>query len=81
MTRKHFSKLSEPIQYRLLLLKGVCIAERSAGNVLLLLFQIDRFYVEIAFDHDSDEILSSRSFEDTAELGPYLEDIIPPMGE
>lgn len=80
MTRKYFSKLSEPTQYRLLLLKGVCIAERSAGNVLLLLFQIDRFYVEIAFDNDSDDILSARSFEDTAELGPYLEDIIPPVG-
>lgn len=81
MTRKYFSKLSEPIQYRLLLLKGVCIAERSDGNLLLLLFQIDHFYVEIAFDNDSDEILSSRSFEDMAELGPYLEDIMPPMGE
>lgn len=79
MTRKYFSKLSEPIQYRLLLLKGVCIAERTVGNTLLLLFQIDRFYVEIAFDNNSDEVLSSRSFEDTAELGPYLDDIMPPL--
>lgn len=79
MTRKYFSKLSEPIQYRLLLLKGVCIAERSVGNTLLLLFQIDRFYVEIAFDNNSEEVLSSRSFEDTAELGPYLDDVMPPL--
>jgi hypothetical protein len=77
MTRNNFSKLSEPIQYRLLLLRGVCIAERMAGDVLLLLFQIDGFYVEIAFDNYSDEVLSARSFEDTAELSPYLNDILP----
>lgn len=77
MTRNNFSKLSEPIQYRLLLLRGVCIAERMAGDVLLLLFQIDSFYVEIAFDNYSDEVLSARSFEDTAELAPYLNDILP----
>lgn len=79
MTRKYFSKLSEPIQYRLLLLKGVCVAERTAGDVLLLLFQIDNFYVEVAFDNHSDEVLSARSFEDTAELTPYLKDILPPL--
>lgn len=79
MTRKYFSKLSEPIQYRLLLLKGVCVAERTVGNMLLLLFQIDHFYVEVAFDNNSDEVLSARSFEDTAELGPYLDDVMPPI--
>lgn len=79
MTRKYFSKLSEPIQYRLLLLKGVCVAERTVGNTLLLLFQLDHFYVEVAFDNNSDEVLSARSFEDTAELGPYLDDVLPPM--
>ena len=78
MTRKYFSRLSEPIQYRLLLLKGVCVAERTVGNTLLLLFQLDQFYVELSLDKDSDEILSARSFEDTAELGPYLKDILPP---
>lgn len=77
MTRNNFSKLSEPIQYRLLLLRGVCIAERMAGDVLLLLFQIDSFYVEIAFDNYSDEVLSARSFDDTTELAPYLNDILP----
>jgi hypothetical protein len=79
MTRKYFSKLSEPIQYRLLLQKGVCVAERMDGHTLLLLFQIDGFYVELAFDNFSDEVLSSRSFEDTAELGPYLEGIVPAL--
>lgn len=79
MTRKNFSKLSEPFQYRLLLLKGVCIAERTAGPVLLLLFQLEDFYVELAFDNRSNEILSARSFDDTAELGPYLKDILPPI--
>jgi hypothetical protein len=79
MTRNHFSKLSEPIQYRLLLLRGVCVAERMAGDVLLLLFQIDSFYVEIAFDNYSDEVLSARSFEDTTELAPYLNNILPTL--
>jgi hypothetical protein len=75
MTRKYFSKLSEPNQYRRLLLKGVCIAERTQEGILLLLFQLDRFYVEVAFDNHSDEVLSARSFEDTDELWPYLKEI------
>jgi hypothetical protein len=77
MTQLYFSKLAERIQYRLLLLNGVCIAERTAGDVLLLLFQLEHFYVEIAFDNHSDDVVSARSFEDTAELAPYLEGILP----
>ena len=79
MTRNYFSKLSEPVQYKLLLMKGVCVAERTDGDELLLLFQLDHFYVEVALDCHSDVVLSARSFEDTAELGPYLEGILPDL--
>lgn len=79
MTRNYFSKLSEPMQYRRLLLKGVCIAERVEGDSLLLLFQLDGFYVEVALDNHSDEVLSARSFEDSSELDPYLDDIRLPF--
>lgn len=74
MTRKHFSRLSEPLKYRQLLLKGVCIAERTEEGTLLLLFQLDHFYVEVALDNHSNEVLTARSFEDAAELEPYLKD-------
>lgn len=74
MTEKYFSKLSEPVQLRQLLLNGVCIAERIHEDTLLLLFQLETFYVEVAFDNHSDEVLTARSFEDTAELEPYFED-------
>lgn len=73
MTLKYFRKLSESKQFRRLLVKGVCIAERSNDEAQLLLFQVDSFYVEIAFDKTTDEVLRSRHFEGTDELLPYLE--------
>ena len=75
MTLKYFRKLSESKQFRRLLQKGVCIAERTTGEAQLLLFQVDAFYVEVAFDNDTTEVLRVRHFEDGDELQPYLKDI------
>ena len=75
MTLKYFRKLSESTQYRRLLVKGVCVAERLSDEAQLLLFQLDKFYVEVAFHKDTDEAMSTKSFEDTDELEPYLRQI------
>ena len=75
MTLQHFNSLNEHIQYRNLLLNGVCLTDRDVDDICVLLFQLDQFYVEVFFDKHSDEILRSRSFENIDELQPYLEKI------
>lgn len=75
MTLQHFNTLSENIQHRKLLLNGICLADRITDDSWALLFQIDKFYVEVFFNNDGDEIIGTRCFEDTDELEPYLEKI------
>lgn len=75
MTLQYFRKLSETKQFRRLLTKGVCVGERLTDDTQVLLFQLDRFYVEVAFTKDTDEPVSARSFESTDELTPYLQQI------
>lgn len=75
MLLKHFQKLSEGIQFRELLVKGVCIGERRYKDSLVLLFHMNRFYAEVYFDPLTDEVITTRSFESTDELQPYLEQI------
>lgn len=75
MTLKYFRKLSETKQFRRLLTKGVCVGERITHDEQILLFQLDRFYVEVAFNKNTDEAVSARSFENTDELTPYLNQI------
>jgi hypothetical protein len=72
MTLQHFNSLNQNIQYRNLLLNGVCLTDRFIEDTCVLLFQLDHFYVEVFFDKHSDEILKSRSFESTDDLQPYL---------
>lgn len=73
MTLQQFSRLSEHEQFRNLLVRGVCIADRKTDEHLVLLFQLDRFYVEVYFNLYCDEITELKLFEDVEELSPYLE--------
>jgi hypothetical protein len=73
MTLQHFQILSQDYKYRDLLLKGEFLMSRDTEKECTLLFQLEEFYVEIYFDQECNKILSSRSFQDTDELSPYLE--------
>jgi hypothetical protein len=75
MTLHHFKALTQDKQYRNLLLNGVCLASRDTEENCILLFQLDNFYVEVYFDKNCDEIIYSRSFQDTDELYPYIDHI------
>jgi hypothetical protein len=72
MTLQQFKALSQNMQYRNLLLNGVCLTSRDTADSCILLFQLSDFYIEIYFDRNCDEIIESRSFRDTDELQPYL---------
>lgn len=75
MTLKYFQKLCEQKQFRRLIQKAVCVGERRTDEAQVLLFQLNFFYVEVFFHHETDEVTAVRSFENTDELSPYLEAI------
>lgn len=75
MTLQYFRKLAENKQYRCVLEKGAYVTERNQGDALVMLFQIDQFYIEIFFQIDTDELLGAYCFQNTDELQLYLEQI------
>lgn len=75
MKLKYFQKLCAHKQHRRVLEKGVCVGERREHSTQVLLFQIDLFYIEVAFQDHSDEVVGIRSFAGDEALDPYLLDI------
>ena len=73
MTIQSFTALSQDIQHRNLLLNGEFLADRSTEEAQILLFQLDRFYVEVYFSPYDDEVAYTHSFEGADGLAPYLE--------
>lgn len=71
----YFQKLREHQQQRRVLEKGIFVGERRGDNAQVLLFQIDQFYIEVAFQDHSDIVTGVRSFELGEDLNPYLLDI------
>ena len=72
MTLQHFKALATDKQRKALLQKGAFVADRITSAFCVYLFQIDKFYVEIFFTKESDDIVWIKSFENTDELEPYL---------
>jgi hypothetical protein len=54
---------------------GVFLAERNDGCFRISLYQVNDFYVEIYYHKTRYFYICIRSFEDVAELFPYLQDI------
>jgi hypothetical protein len=79
MTIQQFNILMEDMQHKYLLMKGECIGSRETAENCILLFQLEGFYVEVFFDKYCDDIIYSRTFENTEELQPYLEHLNIPI--
>jgi hypothetical protein len=75
MTFQQFTTLSQHIQLRNLILDGEYISDRVLDEHHVLLFQRGRFYVEVMFNPQGDEVLSTRSFDNVEELDPYLQEV------
>jgi hypothetical protein len=75
MTLPQFNTLKNNEQLHHVLIQGACIGERATDEHLVLLFQLRKFYVEVFFTPDCDEIIDSKSFDDLDELQPYLEKV------
>ncbi|MEI6949855.1 hypothetical protein V9K67_21895 [Paraflavisolibacter sp. H34] len=74
MTLFEFNALRQEEKIRLLF-GAVRLAHREDDRHLILLFQIDGFYVEVYKDKEQYEFARIRSFTSTDPLDPYLEDI------
>ncbi|WP_132055827.1 hypothetical protein [Pseudocnuella soli] len=70
-----FSLLSQHDQMDLIYTTGVYLGKYKFGRVVKVLYQLDYFYIEIAYRKYRSHIESVRCFESTEPLDPYLERI------
>lgn len=75
MTHQHFSALSKLSQQEVVLKEGIFIADRLCGSFLVVLYQVDTFYVEIFYLRSNYTIFLLKSFTSTDLLEPYLQHI------
>jgi hypothetical protein len=68
-----FKEFDKPTQIDLTIENGVLIDHRQEQDELLLLFQLESFYVELTYLEAREEILAIYSSEDDGILEPYLE--------
>ena len=82
MTLYEFNMLDEMEQAEAIW-DAVCIDGRDDQEHKILLYQIDKFYVEVYYHKEYNVIRRFRSFESTDQLEPYLKkiDLIQKLGE
>ena len=68
-----FQRLDQQRQLDLAMSRGVYLMDYSKYNVVVRLFQLDRFYAEVYSRCDDGEVIMIHGFEDTRYLEPYLE--------
>jgi hypothetical protein len=72
ITLLQFKRLTVEKQVDVLLTEGCLIARRTNRTHLVMLYQIDAFYVEIYYDRKLDLFTDLKSFLNTRLLEPYL---------
>ena len=75
MTLQHYNAMNQEKQRWWVLHKGVYLTNRKTRDFTVFLFALEAFYIELYFYNANDLVFLIKSFEDTAELEPYLEDI------
>lgn len=75
MNLVQFNSLNDTEQAETLLEKGVCVAELFYKEFKILLYQVNRFYVEVYYHITYDMIQGFRGFESMTALDPYLQSI------
>jgi hypothetical protein len=74
MTLGEFRTLDD-IEKQEAIWEGTHIGTRYDEHHSILLFQIDSFYVEVFYHHQSEVIKKYRSFRSVEQLAPYLRQI------
>lgn len=52
--------------------QGTFLADREENGLIVRLYSLDAFYVEVFFDDRANKILRLRAFDHTGQLVPYL---------
>ncbi len=75
MTLNEFRSRSKYVQQLIVKHHGVFLSQRKSTDQDILLFQIDGFYVEVAYERRSQKATLLQSFDDLDQLEPYLQKI------
>jgi len=75
MTMYDFQLLPEQQQVELLYHSGVYIGKRREGISIILLYQLESFYVEVVYRKYRSHVKRLHCFDSTELLDPYLEQI------
>lgn len=75
MSLKQFSRMDKAQQRIYLLTQGTFLAERRTGMYDLMLYELEGFYVEVAFYTRTNKVAFFKTFTNTDSLAPYLSNI------
>jgi hypothetical protein len=75
MTITDFSTLSLTDQLEILYTDGVHLGKRKADNLTVILYQFERWYVEIYYEKYRQKVKFLRCTDSGEILNPYLDDI------
>lgn len=75
MTMSEFRLLSEPDKIAIIYEDGVYIGKRKEAGISILIYQLDKFYVEVYYRVYRKNIWKLRCSSSTTILDPYLEQI------
>mgnify|MGYP003576844208 CR=1 FL=1 len=75
MTLQEYKALKPDEQTNFLSRTGVSVAERMVGPYLIVLYQVEGFYVEVFYNKDNYQMVKLVSFYNTMLLEPYLSQI------
>lgn len=68
-----FQRLDQQSQLDAAMARGVYLMHYTKYNVVVRLFQVDRFYAEVYSRSEDGEVIMIHAFEDMRYLEPYLE--------
>lgn len=75
MTLEEFACLKEVDKPLMVQQKGVQISDRFEPEFFIALYQLESFYVELFYHHQTNKVVYARSFTSTNGLKPYLDNI------
>ncbi|MGE5518958.1 MAG: hypothetical protein ACM3VS_03450 [Candidatus Dadabacteria bacterium] len=75
ITIYEYSLLEDQQQIDLLYREGAYLAKRRCGNLQVILYQLDCFYIEVFYSKYRQVIKQLKCFQSTEHLGPYLEQV------
>ena len=75
MMLKDFKLLPQSDQVDLIYRHGVYIGKRKEEELIILLYQVEGFYVEVVYKRYRHKVISMRCSSSTSLIDPYLEQI------